>query len=380
MGKPTLFFSHSSKDKDLILSIKNRLDKATGSVMDIFMSSDGQSIPFGSNWIHKIENGLEEAEIMFVFVTENSISSGWIYFEAGFAYSKGVQVVPVGIGIDIGGLKPPLNMLQGFNIISGDSLNNFISIINRTFNYNFSESFQDEDYSEILLSMQYSLASEFDFSSTIDYGEYELSSEYLTADEEKVTHDISGFFEKIKAYLCQNNIPYSIGNHSYDKRYTIIVVKGIKIVYRSQRPSDNRPRTSLDDRANITFRISTYNFASSFELLRQLLKLSDDNGTTRYIWLHLNKSYRGLIADEESSAIISEQSNYEIDTKWAGSYLNKPTGLKFTVRDKNRGERGINADYVISVVFDCVSVKPEDIMKLIADLQTLGIVCRCLEQ
>lgn len=39
------------------------------------------------------------AKIMFVFVTENSISSGWIYFEAGYAYSNGIQVIPVGIGL-----------------------------------------------------------------------------------------------------------------------------------------------------------------------------------------------------------------------------------------------------------------------------------------
>ena len=115
MSKPTIFFSHSSKDKDAILTIKNKLDSATGGVLDIFMSSDGQSIPFGTNWIHKIEEGLQAAKIMFVFVTEVSVASGWIYFEAGFAYSKGIQVVPVGIGIDIGTLKAPLNLLQGFS-------------------------------------------------------------------------------------------------------------------------------------------------------------------------------------------------------------------------------------------------------------------------
>lgn len=111
MGKPTIFFSHSSKDKEIVQSVKNKLDKATGGVMDIFMSSDGQSIPFGTNWIHKVEEGLKSATIMFVFVTENSVSSGWIYFEAGYAYSKGIQVIPVGIGVDIGALKAPLNLL-----------------------------------------------------------------------------------------------------------------------------------------------------------------------------------------------------------------------------------------------------------------------------
>lgn len=150
MSKPTLFFSHSSKDKDLILIIKDKLRKYTGGTIDIFMSSDGQSIPFGTNWIHKIEEGLNDAKIMFVFVTENSISSGWIYFEAGFAYSKGIQVVPVGIGIDIGALKAPLNLLQGFNISSADSLNNFITIINRTFDYSFNEVFDSDDYAQMM--------------------------------------------------------------------------------------------------------------------------------------------------------------------------------------------------------------------------------------
>ncbi len=59
---------------------------------------------------------------MFVFVTPTSIESGWIYFEAGFAYSKGIDVIPVGVGIDIGSIRPPLSLLQGFNITSKYSL------------------------------------------------------------------------------------------------------------------------------------------------------------------------------------------------------------------------------------------------------------------
>ena len=100
-------------------------------VIQIFMSSDGQSIPFGNNWIHKIEDGLNNAKIMFVFVTPTSIESGWIYFEAGFAYSKGIDVIPVGVGIDIGSIRPPLSLLQGFNITSSESLNNFVTVINK---------------------------------------------------------------------------------------------------------------------------------------------------------------------------------------------------------------------------------------------------------
>ena len=57
MSKPTLFFSHSSKDKDMVLAIKNKVMQYTSGTLEIFQSSDGESIPFGTNWIHKVEEG-----------------------------------------------------------------------------------------------------------------------------------------------------------------------------------------------------------------------------------------------------------------------------------------------------------------------------------
>lgn len=149
MEKPTIFFSHSAKDRNVILPIKEKLIKITSGVIQIFMSSDGQSIPFGNNWIHKIEDGLNNAKIMFVFVTPTSIESGWIYFEAGFAYSKGIDVIPVGVGIDIGSIRPPLSLLQGFNITSSESLNNFVTVINKNFDLSFEPTFDEEDFAHL---------------------------------------------------------------------------------------------------------------------------------------------------------------------------------------------------------------------------------------
>ena len=80
MSKPTIFFSHSSKDKEIVLKIKNKLMKFTSNTIEIFQSSDGESIPFGTNWIHKVEDGLKNSKVMFVFITENSISSEVILY------------------------------------------------------------------------------------------------------------------------------------------------------------------------------------------------------------------------------------------------------------------------------------------------------------
>lgn len=148
MEKPTVFLSHSSSDKDYISNLKNIIKKRTANTVEVFQSSDGESIPFGNNWVHKIEENLDKARIMLVFVSPKSAASSWIYFESGYAYSKGVKVIPIGIsGVDIGSIKPPLNLLQGFNINNEDGLGNLITVINREFDTSFDESFTSSDYS-----------------------------------------------------------------------------------------------------------------------------------------------------------------------------------------------------------------------------------------
>ena len=39
--KPTIFFSHSTKDKEIIKHLKERFQKITGKTIDVFVSSDG---------------------------------------------------------------------------------------------------------------------------------------------------------------------------------------------------------------------------------------------------------------------------------------------------------------------------------------------------
>ncbi len=132
MCKPIVFLSHSSKDKERLAPFKEMLLKKTGGTIEVFLSSDGQSIPFGRNWITKIEEALNRAKLMFVFVSWNSLDSHWLFFESGYAYSKGIKVIPVGIlGVDLSRVAPPVGLLQGFNINSEEGLNNVLDVINK---------------------------------------------------------------------------------------------------------------------------------------------------------------------------------------------------------------------------------------------------------
>jgi len=151
MDKPIVFFSHSTKDKDLMLKLKELIDIKTSETISIFLSSDGQSIPLGSNWVHEVEKALTKTSLMFVFISPNSLFSNWLYFEAGYVYSKEIHVVPVGIlGVDLSQLPPPLSLLQGFNIKNKNSLENIIVKINSTYGTKFDSKIDNEQYINIL--------------------------------------------------------------------------------------------------------------------------------------------------------------------------------------------------------------------------------------
>lgn len=56
--KPTVFFSHSSSDGPTLARLRDVFVRKTGGTLEIFLSSDGQSIPFGRNWVHRVEEAL----------------------------------------------------------------------------------------------------------------------------------------------------------------------------------------------------------------------------------------------------------------------------------------------------------------------------------
>ena len=328
MDKPVIFFSHSSKDREFILPLKDKLGKVTGGTVDIFMSSDGQSIPFGSNWIHKVEEGLKDARIMFVFVTETSLSSGWIYFEAGFAYSKGIQVVPVGVGVNIGSLKPPLNLLQGFNITSGDSLNNFISIINRTFTYNFPDSFIEDDFYTIQKAIEGDSGCVSNIREFMSDAAFDMVPKYTDSNGNEVEHDIDSIYEKIVEYLNSNNIPYS--NYTSQNGDTSITFEGIKLKYHKK--VDKSKEDFYIQNLNNSFircRISLYNFRKSFELLKKLVCIS--GYSSRYIKFHFNSNHDCIVSEEDFSSIISGNKDFIIDKDKPLRFLFDPSGLHVVI-------------------------------------------------
>lgn len=215
MSKPTIFFSHSSRDKEVMKRLKGFFVEKTGGTVEVFLSSDGQSIPLGRNWVYKVQEGLEEAALLVVFITPNSISSNWVYFEAGYSYSKGVRVIPTGfLGVDLSQLGPPLSLLQGFNISSADSLNNLIALTNEQFDHTHKPTFSDEEYTKIIGNTASTGTGALDeLIHVLD--DVDLS---LNERDDGLRKDPSELIPEIAAFLKDSNVEYQGGEKFIDFR------------------------------------------------------------------------------------------------------------------------------------------------------------------
>lgn len=376
MSKPTLFFSHSSKNKDMVLAIKNKVMQYTSGTLEVFQSSDGESIPFGTNWIHKVEEGLKEAKVMFVFITEQSISSGWIYFEAGYAYSKDVHVIPVGIGVSVGDLKAPLNLLQGFNITSADSLNNFLTIINREFNYSFPAQFTAQDYDEVISLSSTTEMGNSHFDEIVQSIEYELLAEYGDGNGGKIEYNIAAYFDSIVKYLDDHSIPYSLTDPYREKYRTCLVVRGVKIIYeKSPDPSQNAYGRATRT-GKIAIHISPRNFKKAFSLYLELAKLLTEKEVF-YVHLRLNDSFDFVKSEEDVAALLSDFPAWCCpDKDHVGLFVCDELKVKFRILNRNVLSHKEKPDYLLHVVYEPMCVNAHSITRLIEQLHEKKLIYR----
>jgi hypothetical protein len=148
--KPIVFLSHSSKDKAQLVALKNLLDERAAGALNFFLSSDGESIRLGRNWVARISDALAQAELMFVFLSPRSAESTWIHFEAGHAYANDLDVVPVCLpGMDIASVTAPLSLLQGFNLHSHEAMQNLARVCNKKFDMKIKEPFHIADFKRV---------------------------------------------------------------------------------------------------------------------------------------------------------------------------------------------------------------------------------------
>jgi hypothetical protein len=93
---------------------KANLRKDFLGLIDIFVSSDGQSVPVGNRWLDDVDAALARAKVQIILCSQRSVGRPWLNFEAGAGWVRKIPVVPIcHTGMRPSSLPIPLNMLQG---------------------------------------------------------------------------------------------------------------------------------------------------------------------------------------------------------------------------------------------------------------------------
>jgi hypothetical protein len=85
---PQVFISHASGDKGLVEPLVELLDDSLSKQIPCQIWYDNHCIPYGSNIFHEIQRGVQESDIVLVFLSETSIHSGWVTQEWRHKYEQ----------------------------------------------------------------------------------------------------------------------------------------------------------------------------------------------------------------------------------------------------------------------------------------------------
>ena len=123
MNKPIVFISHITEEKEMVIELKKLIEDSFLGMLEVFVSSDENSISSGSRWLDNITDALGSCVIELILCSPKSIQRPWVNFEAGAGWIRDIPVIP----LCHSGMKPsklplPLNLLQAVEISELSSL------------------------------------------------------------------------------------------------------------------------------------------------------------------------------------------------------------------------------------------------------------------
>lgn len=117
------FISHISEEKLLAERLKQALVKDFLGLLDVFVSSDRESIAAGEEWLRSVETAVRECALVLILCSPESILRPWINFEAGAAWIRGIVLIPVcHSSLSPRDLPMPLSLRQGVTLAEGEGL------------------------------------------------------------------------------------------------------------------------------------------------------------------------------------------------------------------------------------------------------------------
>lgn len=150
MSKPHIFVSHISEEAELAAVIKRHLLDDFLGLLEVFVSSDIESIGAGQNWLVSLETALRQSSLLLVLCSHASLRRPWVNFEIGAAWIKPVPIVPVcHSGLEPSALPIPLSQLQGIEASDREGLSRLYLAVAKTIGGRVPKGNQDQLIDEV---------------------------------------------------------------------------------------------------------------------------------------------------------------------------------------------------------------------------------------
>ena len=114
MTKPIVFISHLGAERVIALKLTELVEQSFLGMIEVFVSSDPDSISMGSRWLDNITFALKNCAVELVLASPESIERPWVNFESGAGWVRDIPVIPIcHSGMEPDNLPSPLDQLQG---------------------------------------------------------------------------------------------------------------------------------------------------------------------------------------------------------------------------------------------------------------------------
>ena len=130
--KHRAFISHIADESSTATLLKAALGKDFLGLLDVFVSSDEESISAGDAWLDSISVALQEAHLMLILCSPASVRRPWVNFEAGAAWMRNIPIIPLcHAGLRPVDLPMPLSSRHGLSLSNQGDLRKLYSRVAR---------------------------------------------------------------------------------------------------------------------------------------------------------------------------------------------------------------------------------------------------------
>lgn len=88
MSEKLIFLSHITEERELAKIIKDAIEDEFGGFVRVFVSSDGETIKAGQNFLKIIEDGLVDCIAAIYLISPVSVQRSWVSFELGAVWIR----------------------------------------------------------------------------------------------------------------------------------------------------------------------------------------------------------------------------------------------------------------------------------------------------